>query len=368
MPELDTLRGVAVLMVVVLHGLTAESATAEETLGSTAMRIVLLGGAGVNLFFVLSGFLITGILLDSAHRPDYLRRFYLRRALRIAPALFVTLVVLLALGVVSGPFFCLTMVGLANFAPVFGVFPRYGVFWSLAVEEHFYLFWPRAVRRLSRSALAGLLVAIVLLTPTARVVRNVLDPNRGDLSDFYTWFNLDGLALGGLVALWLRWPGFRRRHLARGVVAALAIGSAAFLLNGRWWLMPMGVEESFGNLIFAGLVGGSLIVGTGPWRRLVERRFLGFCGFISYGLYLVHPLVFRLTWSLLSPLWVALRTGVGQGASLLAGFTCGTGAAIGVAWVSRRTLEAFFLGLGYAHAATDANAPLVAEAAALPWS
>jgi peptidoglycan/LPS O-acetylase OafA/YrhL len=228
------------------------------------------------------------------------------------------------------------------------------------VEEHFYLFWPRAVRRLSAPALASLLVTLIVLTPAARVLRNALAPERGDLSDFYTWYNLDGLALGGLIAVWIREPGFRRRQLAWAAVAALATGSVALLLNGHWWRIPMGAEESFGNLIFAGLVGGSLIVGTTRWRRLVDRPFLRFCGYISYGLYLVHLIAFRLTWSLLKPLWIAIRSGVSPAASLLAGFAAGTAVAIGMAWVSRHTLEAFFLGLGYAHrpgnrTATDAT-------------
>src|SRR5262249_806042 len=153
---------------------------------------------------------------------------------------------------------------------------------------------------LSAPTLASVLLAIIVLTPTARVMRNILAPGRASgLSDFYTWYNLDGLALGSLIAIWLRQPGFHRRRLALAAVAALAIGGAALLLNGRWWRIPMGAEESFGNLIFGGLVAGSLIVGTTRWHWLVDRPFLRFCGFISYGLYLVHLLAFRLTWSFL---------------------------------------------------------------------
>jgi peptidoglycan/LPS O-acetylase OafA/YrhL len=83
MPELDSMRGIAVLMVLFLHGMAAPLNANLSRLGQTMLSVSQYGGVGVNLFFVLSGFLITGILIANRGRPDYYRRFYARRALRI---------------------------------------------------------------------------------------------------------------------------------------------------------------------------------------------------------------------------------------------------------------------------------------------
>ena len=121
----------------------------------------LPGWTGVDLFFVLSGFLITGILLDSKPRTSYYRRFYVRRALRILPIYFAVLVLLTILtrtGVlqraVPWSFLGISVLFLVNFATLFRISAPYGVLWSLAVEEHFYLMWPTAVRKLSSYGLA----------------------------------------------------------------------------------------------------------------------------------------------------------------------------------------------------------------------
>src|SRR5437879_13788258 len=95
MPELDAVRGIAILMVMVYHGLYWQvDLTAFPRWGRLLMTCAWSGRLGVDLFFVLSGFLITGLLLDSRSRTDYYSRFYVRRALRILPAYFAMLLVL----------------------------------------------------------------------------------------------------------------------------------------------------------------------------------------------------------------------------------------------------------------------------------
>jgi len=96
MPELDVLRGVAVLMVFLYHALYWSNVVTSSRIGNLIIKASVIGWLGVNLFFVLSGFLISGILLDTKGHPSYSRRFYLRRVVRILPAYFVTIVVLLA--------------------------------------------------------------------------------------------------------------------------------------------------------------------------------------------------------------------------------------------------------------------------------
>src|SRR5215467_6828500 len=122
MPELDSLRGIAILTVVFYHGFSQYQTAGMPALERAFLLATQWGWLGVNLFFVLSGFLITGILLDSKSKPQYYRRFYIRRALRILPAyclLLVTLLVLPRIGLVdrhiSWSFVGLSFVYLSNF-------------------------------------------------------------------------------------------------------------------------------------------------------------------------------------------------------------------------------------------------------------
>src|SRR5258708_7811781 len=134
MPELDSMRGIAVLMVLFLHGMTPPLNAQLSRLGQTILSVSQFGGVGVNLFFVLSGFLITGILIASKERPEYFRHFYTRRALRILPALYALLVTLLLSGLIGWRFLVVSVLFLANFSGALGIPLQYPVLWSLAVE------------------------------------------------------------------------------------------------------------------------------------------------------------------------------------------------------------------------------------------
>jgi peptidoglycan/LPS O-acetylase OafA/YrhL len=211
MPELDTLRGIAVLGVVLLHGFY--SAYSGMPWGLSARRFIGLtrpGWVGVNLFFVLSGFLITGILLDSRRRPYFYRRFYTRRALRILPAYYALLILLLLLRTSSPAFVGLSFIYLANVTGIFGVACDYGPLWSLAVEEHFYILWPMLVHKTTLRRLTFVSMTIVVLVPIFRVVGLELY----HVADWYTWFVVDGLATGSLLAIYLR-SGATRKQVRR---------------------------------------------------------------------------------------------------------------------------------------------------------
>jgi peptidoglycan/LPS O-acetylase OafA/YrhL len=132
----------------------------------------------VYLFFVLSGFLITGILLDSKPKPQYYRRFYIRRALRILPVFYLLLLLLILMPRtgwlehrdVGWPFIGLSFFYLANVTNLFGVPAQYAALWSLAVEEHFYLVWPTVVCALSRRAAAWCAAVIFIACPMLRTL------------------------------------------------------------------------------------------------------------------------------------------------------------------------------------------------------
>ncbi|MBS0244284.1 MAG: acyltransferase, partial [Proteobacteria bacterium] len=172
-PALDGIRGLAVIMVLLFHFICA--ATPLNNIEALVIRFFNYGAYGVELFFVLSGFLITGILYDARSKPNYFKNFYIRRTLRIFPlyygVLFLTFVVAPLIPWLSGP----TLSYMAEHQAwawlyatnVFIAIKGYWAyaylehFWSLSVEEHFYLFWPFLVywlapspRRLMAASLA----------------------------------------------------------------------------------------------------------------------------------------------------------------------------------------------------------------------
>jgi peptidoglycan/LPS O-acetylase OafA/YrhL len=349
MTELDTLRGIAVLMVFVFHGFEdftppGPSIPDWERLFFSA---VSLGWTGVNIFFVLSGFLITGILLDSVNRSKYYSRFYFRRALRILPAYYLLIAVLVLVGKLSfvrhhtsWAFAGLSIVYLSNITPLLGVPRDYSPLWSLAVEEHFYLIWPAAVRVLNRSGLAIGAALICLCEPILRA----LAVARGGLWwGPYTWLSADGLALGALLALFVRSPKGSRTNVVK-LAGLSAIIATAFLVASAAVprFVAISLRATCVNYASLSLVAAVLWLGTSPYRRLVNMRFLSFYGFISYGLYLIHTLIFSLYKDISLKFAPRLDVDHSFGEFSLR-FVVTLVIATSVAYLSRTTYEEFFL-------------------------
>ena len=198
MPELDTIRGIAILLVLFFHGFGLRyGLRGLSGFPKLLVAATLPGWMGVNLFFVLSGFLITGILLDSKSRPNYFRVFYIRRALRILPLYYGVLLLLAVLtrtGWVnrhaSWAYLGLSAIYLSNVTELFGVPSQYTVLWSLAVEEHFYLLWPAAIRVLSRYQVVVAGAVICVVCPCLRAFYSIAGYNADAR---YTWLVADGL-------------------------------------------------------------------------------------------------------------------------------------------------------------------------------
>ena len=352
MPELDTIRGLAILGVLLYHGLYWQQDLSQfPKIERLILTVMWTGRLGVDLFFVLSGFLITGILSDSRSRPDFYKRFYVRRALRILPAYLAIIAILIVSRYAPAPFILLSLLYLSNLTPLFGIPIAYPVFWSLAVEEHFYFLWPLAVRTLRTKQLMSACLVVILLTPLSRFMSYFLTEKHGFVSfvcNDYTWNALDGLACGAMLALLLRLYRVTRLHL-------FLISCGLFTLAITIWILglPYGIltrQTATGaamqvvpwHFVFTGLLGFFLLIGTGPWRGLVQIRALRFLGEISYGLYLVHVLVFevfdhttarywkhQITISLFQ--WVVLRLIITGGIAIL------------IAFLSRKYFEEKFL-------------------------
>jgi len=353
MPELDTLRGIAVLLVLFFHGLGFEFGTRGLSgIPKLLVAVTLPGWAGVNLFFVLSGFLITGILLDSKDRPDYFRRFYYRRALRILPiyyAVLIALAVFSRTGLISRPaswsFLGLSAIYLANVTELFGVPMQYGVLWTLAIEEHFYLIWPTAVRVLSRKKVAIAALAIYIF---CALLRYFYCLKGYDAGQGYTWLYADGLALGAVLAAIARGPWGTRAAMKK-VTACVLLGSLALFAAGAPGIflashrIGMVLRPTVLNLFFAGVVALFLLLGTSRWKWLVNRPLLQFFGEISYGVYLIHMLMFDIVDRWMPASISNLANGGWRFEFMLLRFGLGAGATVAVAYLSRRYFEEFFL-------------------------
>ena len=347
MPELDVLRGIAVLGVLFFHGFRAEYGGLPFT---GARRILLMatqpGALGVNLFFVLSGFLITGILLDSRTRLNYYQRFYTRRALRILPAYYSLLILLGVLHQASAAFLGLSFVYLSNVTSLFGVSMDYHPLWSLAVEEHYYIVWPSVVRKLRPLSLALFSLAVCILIPVARAVSFHYGHMLG--GEWYTWFAADGLAEGSLLAIALR-SSISRKHAAIGgtfllaMATILMIAGAPFGMLSRQTMLGASLQLTLVNTFFAGLLLLFLVLGTSSRKWLVNSTILAFFGYISYGLYLIHPMIFRLYDKVTGRFWPWLQPSVGHFGLIVLRFAVVSAVAVGLAYLSRQYYEEWFL-------------------------
>jgi peptidoglycan/LPS O-acetylase OafA/YrhL len=361
-PSLDGVRGLAILMVVV-HNFAFDDATLSGFAGRLLDFATNSGWAGVTMFFALSGFLITGILLDSQHEPGHFRRFYLRRTLRIAPlyygVLLFTFVALPLAGAAPAPVRAdepqqiWLWTYLVNWVQPFGIagqtFPH---FWSLAVEEQFYLLWPLLTWRRSPQAVLrwGLALAALSL-----VVRIGLLLGGGTPDMVYVWSpcRMDALALGGSAAAALRMPGLastlmaRRRQLL-AVAAGLSI-ACVLACHGTprtsFTMQTLGyglLAASFSSLVLA-LACADLAGDAGPGARLWHSAPLRVLARYSYGIYILHK---PLQQAVGTPLMRALGARVLQSTTANAAYIAvGLATSVALAALSYHLFEQRFLAL-----------------------
>ena len=350
---LDVLRGVAVGAVLIFHNFFDGGYQGHQSwFIDLFVSFTQLGKLGVSLFFVLSGFLITSILLRQRDKDHYYRTFYIRRALRILPAYLLLLVVLKSFDLVHWHFVLACMLFIANAAQLVHSHPyEYGVLWTLAVEEQFYLVWPTFVRRFRRTrTLIGIAMFGIVLAPLLRFELSL----HGISTYLLTPTNMDTLLSGALCAALIANGSIHTGNLHKIVRVLFVVGTIATLpllyhiafphVHGRVYWAIWNALSGYGPLCL--FVAGVLYSVERAQIALPRRpgaiaRASMFFGYISYGLYLVHPLIFSL--------YVQVFAGTFLGdpsrhfSALCLRFLLAGGFSVGIATLSRRYYEEFFL-------------------------
>jgi peptidoglycan/LPS O-acetylase OafA/YrhL len=296
-PALDGIRGVAIAAVLFCHTWPYPS------------NFSAAGTLGVDLFFVLSGFLITGILIDTRSAENYFGRFYTRRALRLFPLFYSYL---LFLGLFLPAFHRLTQTSMADFSGSWWWYityfvnwkadsgagdPYLGHIWSLAVEEQFYLVWPAVVFLLSRRNLTfvcAMLAVLPLLLRCFWIYGQDVDPSR---VYHHTFARADSMGVGGLIAIAIRSEAWKER-LTKLTVPLGLIGACALILIS----IAAGEYRHLNPLIrtygqSAALLAFGAFVYFGATRRhgtlydVLCSRPLTALGTYSYGIYVIHLMV-----------------------------------------------------------------------------
>jgi len=294
-PALDGLRGLASLLVVVYHNF------------GFINHYFFFGWIGLDIFFVLSGFLITDILLTTIGHPHYLKNFYVRRMLRVFPLYYAALIVfLLLLPRFSGmrPFFsyyvenqAFLWVYLQNWLYVFEPPPQFQTtlnhLWSLAVEEQFYLLWPLLILLIKKPKYLLLFIgALLVLVIALRYQAWTSHLEKMSYYNLYTFTRIDGICIGCMIAILQRInPRFLANYTGLIVLAFAGFNFLFFFFNRENdftfpYLAIVGYSTI--SMLFGLLVYDIVHKRTRVFITVFGNRILQFLGRVSYGCYIVH--------------------------------------------------------------------------------
>jgi peptidoglycan/LPS O-acetylase OafA/YrhL len=307
-PALDGLRGIAILLVLLHHAVFRVQSSSKLLMNVLAPG--RLAWSGVDLFFVLSGFLIGGILLDARQSPRFFKTFYIRRAYRILP-LYAALLTLYSVRYIPwqgilGPLRSLSespipWLSYASFTQniwmawlgTFGIITM-TVTWSLAVEEQFYLTVPFVIHKIGNSRLILVLLSVLLGAPLLRTSLHLFFRNGNFAAYVLMPCRADALCLGVLVALLVRMPRtwkslVSRRSAICWATGFLFVGLAAVASKGHEFSTPMvTIGYSALALFYTGCLLITVTAQSGRLVRTLCNPLLMQLGVLAYCTYLIH--------------------------------------------------------------------------------
>ncbi len=348
-PALDGLRGVAILLVVLLHNFGF-------------MNYFFFGWLGVDLFFVLSGFLITEILLKTSDQPGFLKKFYMRRVLRIFPLFYLALVICLfvlsnipSLNLHTDYYFENQLWHwsyLQNWLYIFR--EPYGDkillhTWSLAVEEQFYVLWPLLILLLRKpKILFCTMLFILLAVGVSRYIVWSFKIEDLAYSSLYTFTRIDGLCIGSMVALLQKInPGLLKKFTPYIILLMASVNFGFYFINTRQgFTLPYLAFVGYTTfaVLFGLLVYEAVNSSKGLVQWVLSQKFLVFFGRISYGLYVWHWPVYILLFEYSRNTLLAAEILSLRAADMISGLLV-TLAAIFISMISYRYFEMLFLKL-----------------------
>ncbi|MCL2626733.1 MAG: acyltransferase [Cystobacterineae bacterium] len=324
-PALDGIRGLAIGLVLTVH-LFSNPMPWAGGLQNALKQLFSYGALGVEVFFVLSGFLITGILYDTKTKPYFFKNFYMRRFLRIFPLYYgvLALIALVAFGLPHlAPLGPQTLGEMHTLQSIQGWLWSYGLnfyiwlcnvtdwaqlpyvshFWSLCVEEHFYILWPLLVFFFSRKTLIRMAVGLIAFSLATRLAMYAAGANPLAIYAL-TFCRFDALCLGGILALVARGDNTPEHHVqwmrkashwllgCGGLFILLSFLATAGQKDSTLWNVFRPLRETAFNVVFAGILATAL---SAKPRSLVSAFFcsklMRFLGRYSYGLYVYHAMV-----------------------------------------------------------------------------
>ncbi len=304
-PELDGVRGLAIV-IVTLYRFARE--LPHNGVGHTIATTFAIGDRGVDLFFVLSGFLITGVLLDHRTDRNAFLNFIMRRSLRIFPLYFASLALLLSLShyipgfagifqqAEDNQFYLWTY--LTNVKMTIDASWCFGYldhFWSLAVEEHFYLFWPLIVLAVVPRRLLPLTILLATTCAVARIAFALLGENRV-ATDVLSVFRFDALLLGGAIALLVRLNADRFCAYRKPVLLCFAISSIVALGLATTGRSMFTITHTAWAVVWTTML--SLVVTSSPKAAVAKFFRVGWlrtAGKYSYAIYVFQSPLIPLT-------------------------------------------------------------------------
>jgi len=292
-PELAGVRALAALFVCFYH-VVQEVPPLPESVNPwvrALVNAVTHDYITVDIFFVLSGFLITALLLRDQRGQHFFYNFYWRRALRILPVFIVSLLLFWHAVPGSGSYLVLCLLLVANFNSRFGI-PITSAIWTLCIEEQFYLLWPQALHRCKPKTIAWIAIA---LTVVSTVLRPLVLKLHGAMNVQYTFYRLDGLGFGSLAGCLYMAPeqlGSSIRRILRVLNSQTltCVAAAALLLTPIF--SNFAYLASLSITLTCYLTFRFIIAVMNGWTsHFIASRALGFIASISYGMYMYHSFV-----------------------------------------------------------------------------